>query len=161
LECAKRFPEPKVEEAAWRGPLVYENDDLKVEAAHADHSVPCLAFALVEKSGYHPDPAKLAAGGLRTGPWVTQALALLRAGAPAGTPLEVHGGRFTLGALAEDYFSVSGGARVTYITDTAWSEASRPGLLKLASRAKRLYCDSYYAQAQAKQAATHRHMTAS
>lgn len=160
LECAKHFPEPKVEEAPWRGPLVYENDDLKVEAAHADHSVPCLSFALVEKAGYHADPAKLAAGALRAGPWVAEALALLRSGAPEDTPLEIHGGRFRLGALAAGYFSVSGGGRVTYITDTAWSEASRPGLLKLASRAKRLYCDSYYAQAQAKQAATHRHMTA-
>ena len=49
---------------------------------------------------------------------------------------------------------------MAYITDTAWSEASRPELLALANRARRLYCDSYYARAQAKQAATHRHMTA-
>jgi len=160
LECAKHFPEPKVEEAPWRGPLLYETEDVKVEAAHADHSVPCLSFALAEKAGYHADPAKFAAGVLRIGPWVTQALDLLRADAPGDTPVEINGGRFALAALAEGYFSVSGGGRVAYITDTAWSEASRPGLLKLAGRAKRLYCDSYYAQAQAKQAATHRHMTA-
>src|SRR5215469_10925689 len=47
-----------------------------------------------------------------------------------------------------------------YVTDTLWSEAVRPGLLRLAHRAQRLYCDSYYSQAQVKQAATHRHMTA-
>jgi ribonuclease Z len=34
-------------------------------------------------------------------------------------------------------------------------------LLRLAHRAERLYCDSYYAGAQAQQAAQHRHMTAS
>jgi ribonuclease Z len=114
----------------------------------------------VEKGGYHADPEKLAAGALRVGPWVTAALELLRSGAAPETVLEIDGGRFALGALAEGYFSESGGGRVTYITDTAWSDAARPGLLKLANRAKRLYCDSYYAQAQAKQAATHRHMTA-
>jgi ribonuclease Z len=160
LECAKHFPEPKVEEAPWSGPAVYEDDDVTVEAAHADHTVPCLSFALVERAGHQPDPAKLAGGVLRPGPWVDEALARLRAGAPAATPLEVGGGHFTLGALAAAYFSVSDGGRVAYITDTAWGEASRPGLLKLAARARRLYCDSYYAPAQAKQAATHRHMTA-
>jgi ribonuclease Z len=160
LECAKHFPEPKVEEAPWSGPAVYEDDALTVEAAHADHSVPCLSFALVERAGHHSDPEKLAAGVLRPGPWVAEALARLRAGAPEETPLEIEGGRFTLGSLAAGFFSVSGGGRVAYITDTAWGEASRPGLLGLASRARRLYCDSYYARAQAKQAATHRHMTA-
>ncbi len=160
LECAKHFPEPKVEEAPWCGPAIYEHEDLTVEAAHADHSVPCLSFALVERIGYHPDPLKLARGALRPGPWVTEVLTRLRAGAPSETALEIDGGCFTLGALAAGYFTVSGGGRVAYVTDTAWSAASRPGLLKLAGRAKRLYCDSYYAQAQAKQAATHRHMTA-
>jgi ribonuclease Z len=160
LECAKHFPEPRVEEAPWRGLVIYENDDLKVEAAHADHSVPCLSFALVERTGYHADPAKLASGVLRPGRWVTEVLGLLRTGADAQTPLEIDGGRFTLAALAEGYFSVSGGGRVAYITDTAWTDASRPGLLRLASRARRLYCDSYYAQAQAKRAVLHRHMTA-
>jgi ribonuclease Z len=160
LECAKHFPVPKVEQSPWCGPTIYEHDDLKVEAAHADHSVPCLSFALVERKGYHPDPVKLAGGVLRPGAWVNEALVRLRAGAAEETVLEIEGGRFTLGALAAGYFAEAGGGRVTYITDTAWSEASRPGLLKLAGRANRLYCDSYYALAQAKQAAIHRHMTA-
>lgn len=160
LECARRFPEPEVAEADWPGPVVYENAELTVEAVPADHTVPCLAFALVEKTGYHPDPVQLAAGALRPGPWVSRALELLRAGAAAETPLEIQGGRFTLGLLAEQYFAVSRGARVAYVTDTAWSEAVIPGLVKLARRAYRLYCDAYYAQAQGRQAATHRHLTA-
>jgi ribonuclease Z len=160
LECSRRFPEPDVTEKDWPGPVLFENDDLRVEACPADHTVPCLAFALVEKAGYHPDPDKLAAGALRPGAWVEEALVLLRGQAPADTVLEIQGGRFTLGVLGERYFAASRGARVAYVTDTLWSEAVRPGLLRLAHRARRLYCDSYYSQAQAKQAATHRHMTA-
>jgi ribonuclease Z len=160
LDCSKHFPEPEVTEAAWRGPVLYENDVLQVEACHADHTVPTLAFALVEKTGYHPDPARLAGGALRPGPWVGEAQALLRAGAPSETTLEINGGRFSLGVLAEQYFARSRGNRVAYVTDTLWSEVSRPGLLKLAARARRLYCDSYYSAAQAKQAQTYRHMTA-
>jgi ribonuclease Z len=160
LECSRRFPEPEVTEKDWPGPVLFENDDLRVEACPVDHTVPCLAFALVEKAGYHPDPDKLAAGALRPGAWVEEVLVSLRGRAPADMVLEIQGGRFTLGALGERYFTASRGARVAYVTDTLWSAAVRPALLRLAHRAQRLYCDSYYSQAQAKQAATHRHMTA-
>ena len=160
LDCAAHFPEPEVTERDWPGPVLYENADLHVEACFADHVVPCLAFALVERRGHHPDPARLAAGPLRPGPWVGEALRLLRAGAAGSTLLEVHGGRFRLDVLGEQYFAVSRGGRVAYVTDTALSDAARPALVRLARRARRLYCDSYYARAQAKQAATYRHMTA-
>jgi ribonuclease Z len=105
LECSRHFPEPEVVEAAWTGPVIYENADRAVEAAATDHTVPGLAYALVEKGGGDP-------------------------------------------------------VRVAYVTDTAWSEAVRPGLVRLAHRAYRLYCDSYYAAAQADRAARYRHMTA-
>ncbi len=160
LECSRRFPEPEIVEADWTTPLIYENADLLIEATATDHTVPGLAYALVEKTGYHPDPAKLAAGVLRAGPWVGEALALLRAGAAPETVLEIDGGRFPLGTLGEHYFATSKGARVAYVTDTAWSEAVQPGLLRLARGATRLYCDSYYAQAQSSRAAQFRHMTA-
>jgi ribonuclease Z len=160
LECRRHFPEPQVEERSWTGPVLYENADLCVEACLVDHTVPTLAFALVEKTGYHPDPERLAKGALRPGAWVNEALALLRSGAAEDTVLEIQGGRFTLGTLGERYFTVTRGSRIAYVTDTLWSKTVRPGLLKLAGRARRLYCDSYYAQAQLKQAQTYHHMIA-
>jgi ribonuclease Z len=160
LECARRFPEPEVTEADWIGPVVYEDPDLVIEAALVDHTVPCLAFAMVERPGIHPDPEKLAVGPLRPGPWVARALALLRASAPAETPVPIEGGSFPLGVLGERYFVARPGTRLAYVTDTAWSEASRPALLRLAHRARRLYCDSFYAQGEAGQARKYRHMTA-
>jgi len=160
LECTRRFPEPAVEEADWAGPVLFENADLAVEAAFADHTVACLAFALVEKPGHHPDADRLAAGALRPGAWVGHVLDLLRAGTPPDQAVEIQGGRFRLGDLASRYFTHSKGSRLAYVTDTAWSDAARPGLLKLAERARRLYCDSYYAHAQARRAEQFRHMTA-
>jgi ribonuclease Z len=160
LDCAEHFPEPAIEEEDWNGPVLFENAELKVEAMAVDHTVPCLAFALVEKAGYHPDAAKLQAGVLRPGPWVEQALTALQEDRPAETLLEIQGGKFTLGLLAEQYFTLSAGARVAYVTDTLWSKKVKPGLLKLAARASVLYCDSYYANAERKSAGIHRHMTA-
>ncbi len=160
LECSKRFPEPEPVDEPWEGSTLFETGGLRVEAAFADHSVPCLAFALVEEAGYHPDPAKLASGSIRPGPWVGQVLARLRNGEADDAPATIAGGRFTLGDLAAGYFARTPEVRVAYVTDTAWSDAARPGLLRLAHRAWRLYCDSFYGKAHQVQAARHRHMTA-
>ena len=159
LDCKKRFPPPEITEREWAGRVCYENADLTVEAVPVDHTVPCLAYAMAEKPGYHPDPDKLALGVLRPGDWVGEALKLLRAGTDDAT-LQIQGGRFALRTLADQYFVKAAGARVTYITDTFWSDAVRPDLVKLAKGAWRLYCDSFYAAAQTKEAAKHRHMQA-
>ncbi|OWK38546.1 MBL fold metallo-hydrolase [Fimbriiglobus ruber] len=160
ISCANKFAPPDVRELPWPGRVCYENEFLSVEAVPVDHTVPCLAYAMAERPGVHPDPDKLAKGLLRSGAWVQEALRLLREGAPPETTLDIQGGRFSLAALGEQYFTESAGARVAYVTDTFWSEAVRPDLVKLAKGAWRLYCDSFYAKAQAKEAAKHRHMLA-
>jgi ribonuclease Z len=160
LECVKHFPEPEIAEVPWSKPLLYENADVQVEACHADHVVPCLSYALVERTGYHPDAARLGKGALRPGPWVGEALALLRADADPATALQIQGGRFTLASLRDQYFEVSEGTRTAFVTDTAWNAKVRPRLVRLAKGATRLYCDCYYASSEVKQAGTHRHMIA-
>lgn len=160
LECRRRFPEPTIQEEPWTGPVVYENRDLRVEAGHADHTVPCLSFALVEKGGYHPSREKLANGALRPGRWIGEALDRFRDGASLDEELEIEGGRFKLRELARQYFRRTKGSRVAYVTDTAWSRKSQPVLLRLAKEADRLYCDSFYSEAQKKQADKYFHMTA-
>jgi len=161
LECSKRFPEPEPVETHWEGPTLFQGEGIRVESASTDHTVPGLAFALVEEPGYHPSPEKLADGTIRPGPWVGQVLARLRKGEPLDAPMTISGGRFSLGDLADQYYERSPGLRVAYVTDTAWSDRSKPGLIRLAHKAWRLYCDSFYAAREIKQAEKHRHMTAS
>ena len=161
MECAKKFPEPVISEASWEGRVIYENAYLTIEAVHVEHTAPCLAYALVEKPGYHPDPEKLASSPLRPGKWVQVVLAKLRDGESLDTILEVEGGRFTLGRLAEIGFTGSHGARVAFVTDTIWNDATKAVLVPLAKNAWRLYCDCYYAHGQLKNANTHKHMIAS
>ncbi len=160
LSCPKRFPPPEPIEAPWTGPTIHENDVLRVEAAHLDHTVPCLGFALIEKTGYHPDRSKLRDGPLRPGPWVGEVLAHLRNESPDDTMISIEGGQFPLRGLADRYFLKRPQSRLTYIVDTAWSSTSEPALLSLARRSRILFCDSFYAQAQATQAEKHRHLTA-
>ena len=160
LECTRKFPPPVVTEREWIGRVIYENADLTIEAVHVDHTVKCLAYALAEKHGYHPDPVKLASGLLRPGQWVYESLRMLREGLPRTTELDIQGGKFTLGKLAELYFAESLGARVAFVTDTMWTDEVKSRLVPLAKGAWRLYCDCYYAAAQLKSAQTHHHMIA-
>ena len=156
----KKFPEPEPTLTEWLGPTLLEVPEYRVEAAFADHTVPCLAFALVEMSGHHPDRERLAAGPLRPGPWVARVLAALRDGEPPETQIEIDGGRWTLGDLASRFFGRTPGARIAYVTDTLLSPLVRPDLVRLAGKATRLYCDSYYSSRHAKQAEKYRHLTA-
>lgn len=160
LECRQRFPEPVVEERAWSGGTVFGNDEVAVEAVHTDHTVPGLAYAFVEKPGYHLDSRQIDRGLLKPGKWVAEVLKRLHADESLDSTLDIQGGRFRLGGLVEQYFRKSRGTRIAFVTDTFWSEDVQPGLLKLAHKADRLYCDSFYMEAQAKAAAKHRHMTA-
>ncbi len=160
LECSRRFAEPTVQESTWEPPVIYNNALLQVEAVAADHTVPCLAYALVERPGAHPDRKKLENGILRPGRWIGHVQRMVAQGTPGETTLEVGGGQFTLTQLLDGYFRTSRGARIAYVTDTFWSEEVREGLLRLARRANQLYCDSFYLEADAKRAEKHRHMTA-
>jgi ribonuclease Z len=160
LACAKDFALEEITENPWGGPLLYSNEDVTVETCPTEHTVPGLAFALVEKTGFQPDPRKLASGLFRPGPWVAEALSLLRNKAKADTLLTIDGLEVPLGWLRDRFFLRSQGPRVAYVVDTLLSDTSRPALLKLAWAARRFYCDSYYSTAQAKAAATHKHMTA-
>ena len=160
LECQKRFPEPVVRESPLPFPKVYSDQEVDVEAAAMEHTVPCLAYALIERAGYCPDTAKLQSGPLRPGGWIKTVLELIRAGAPGETPVEIQGGQFPLERLTRDYFSRGKGRRIAYVVDTAWTERTQPKLISLARKAFRLYCDCGYAAAQSAQATKHRHMTA-
>lgn len=160
LECRRRFPQPEIQEKERSGEPIFGNDEVCVEAAHVDHTVPCVAYALTETPGYHFDVRQTDKGVLRPGPWVAEVVSHLNSGSAGDTPIDIQGGRFRLGQLAQQYFRKSRGARVAYVADTAWSEQSQPALLKLAHKAELLYCDSFYSEKHARQADKYRHMTA-
>ncbi|WLD14554.1 MBL fold metallo-hydrolase [Planctellipticum variicoloris] len=161
LECSKRFPPPEPETNPRDGAVVFRSGAKSVEAVAVDHTVPCLAYALVEGPGLHFDAEALAAGPLKPGGWIKQVQRRLQEGAGPEETLTLQGLEFPLSRLAEQYFRRSPGGRIAFITDTLWSEAVREPLLRLARRATRLYCDSFYSGAHEAQAKKYRHMTAS
>ncbi len=161
LECRRQFPEPEVTESPWDGlSPIFENVEVAIEAGLLDHTVPCLGYALREKPGFALNTELLDEGLLRPGPWIGDLRQALLDKAVDVRTIDIEGLEFPVKALADRYFSRLPGARIAYIVDTAWSEASRPVLLRLAHKADRLYCDSFYAEAEAKSADKYRHLTA-
>lgn len=160
LECTRRFPEPEIRAAPRTGRVIYETSSILVETVPVDHTVPCLAYALLEKPGWHVQADKLVASGFRPGQWAQEAVDRARAGEPLDTVLRLpQGKQRTLQEFLQECCVESSGARVAFVTDTAWSEGVKAGLLQLASGAWRLYCDCFYAVEQSKPAETYHHMT--
>lgn len=160
LECTRRFPEPEVTETSRTGRVIYETASIVVETTPVEHTVPCLAYAMLEKPGWHLLADKLTARGLKIGKWASDALHRARAGDPASTSITPpQGPPLTLQEFLDEYCVESPGARIAFVTDTAWTDNVKPGLLELAAGAWRLYCDCFYAKEQAKSAETYRHMT--
>ncbi|QGJ70343.1 Metal-dependent hydrolases of the beta-lactamase superfamily III [Planctomycetales bacterium 10988] len=160
LECRRRFPKPIIEILPRENLIIHENDQLLIEAELVDHPVPCLNFSLTEKAGYHPDSQKLKEGVLRPGRWIQEVLDSAKQGTPKKKSIEIQGGIFQIQTLLDQYFVHQPASKVTYITDTAYSETSKPKLFELAKKATRLYCDSFYLSKHQKQADKYRHMTA-
>ena len=161
LESESDFDDGETESTRWK-PLdpIFENEDVQVEAAPTDHTVPGLAFALVEKPGWRLDEAKLAKGLLRRGPWIAQVRQALLQKKSQKDELQIQQGTFRIGDLAQQYFRQAEGCRIAYVADTFWSPKVQPGLIQLAQGSEILYCDSFYAEKQAAAAETYRHMTA-
>lgn len=160
LDCGRRFPEPAITTQPRTGTTIFQTETLAVDACFADHTVPCLSFAVTEKPGYYLNQAALERGELKGGPWISEVLRRLRSNGQEDDQIIIDGGRFVLSELRKKYFVQSSGAKLAFITDTAMSEAVRPELLRLAHRATRLYCDSFYLEAQRSSAERHRHSTA-
>lgn len=160
LDCGRRFPPPEVQKTPRNGLAIFETETLSVDACEADHTVPCLSYAVAEKPGYYLDPQALAGGCLKPGPWIGEVLTHLRSEQPQEPSLKIDGGLYMIKDLAARYFKLSTGARLAFITDTLMSPAARPRLLKLARGATRLYCDSFYLDTQKSSAEKHRHTTA-
>jgi ribonuclease Z len=137
LDCGRRFPRPEIHETPRKSTVIFETETLAVEAAAADHTVPCLSYSVTEKPGHYVDLAAIQKGILRPGPWIAEVAGRLRSGLRREDTLEIDGGRFLVRDLA-----------------------ARDRLLTLAHRSTRLYCDSFYLDAQRSAAEKHRHTTA-
>jgi ribonuclease Z len=159
-------PEPRASRP-FTGELV-DTPELFVTAAHLDHRIPCLGFALSEKTRLNVRPERLSELGVPAGRWLNRLKDAVRSGAPDDTPIEAEwrdGGEqrsasFTLGELRDRLLVETRGQKLAYVVDTLFSHANLARISNLARGADVFFCESLFLDADRDQASKRYHLTA-
>jgi ribonuclease Z len=159
-------PEP-LGGAPFTGTLV-DTAALTVSAAHLDHRIPCLGFALAEKTRLNVRPERLAELGIPAGRWLNQLKDAVRAGQPDDTPFcaewrvgpDTHTATFPVGALRDQLLVATRGQKIAYVVDTLFNRANLARISELARGADTFFCESLFLDADRDQATKRYHLTA-
>jgi ribonuclease Z len=159
-------PEPRGTRP-FNGELV-DTPELSVAAAHLDHRIPCLGFALREKTRLNVRPERLAELGVPAGRWLNRLKEAVRSGEPDDTPIraewreggEPHSANFTLGELRDRLLVETRGQKLAYVVDTLFSHANLARISDLARGADVFFCESLFLDADRDQASKRYHLTA-
>ena len=155
-----------------RGPfdgVLLEEPRFRVHAAHLDHRIPCLGFALAERFHVNIDKAALGELGLPVGPWIDRFQAALYEGRDPGSPFEATWGedegvtrskRFELGRLAGKIARITPGKRIAYVTDVAATPENSERIETLARDADHLFIEAAFLSGEEVLAAEKCHLTA-
>jgi ribonuclease Z len=156
--------------APWRaaGDVLLDEPLLRVRGRFVDHEMPCLAFAVEEKTRPRVAKDRLAARGLGTGAWLRELKLALLAGASADTPLTLrwrdrageHRLRRSVGELGAVLLDAAPGRRIGYVTDLRFTTANRRALAALLDGVDTLFIESVFLDADAAHALRKNHLTA-
>jgi ribonuclease Z len=156
FELAEAFAHAHDEgEKAWDR-TIFEGPGYTVEAFLMDHGTPSIAYVVRETPRVNVDPARLAALGLRPGPW------LQRVRGPRADEREtvvVAGETRRLKELQEALVTITPGDAVAYLTDFCLDEAAMDRLAEALKAVGTVVCESQYRQADEALAVRNYHMT--
>lgn len=162
--CAEAFRRHDLGPRRFAGDL-WDEPGFRVRAAHLDHQIPCLAFAVEEPFHINVNKERLAELRLPVGPWLSELKAQIRGGAPDGTQIAVRWpeGRvetFALGELKIGLIDITPGQKLAYVTDARYCPENVARIVTLAKEADVLYCEAAYLGRDEPLAAERCHLTA-
>ena len=162
--CAEAFRRHDLAPRAFTGEL-WGEPGFRVRAAHLDHQIPCLAFAVEEPFHININKERLAELHLPVGPWLSELKAQIRGGVADETRIAVQwpGGRgetFALGELKTALVDITPGQKLAYVTDAIYSPGNVERIVALAKAADVLYCEAAYLERDEPLAAERCHLTA-
>jgi len=137
---------------------VHEDEDCTVDAVILDHGPSdSIGYVLRQKERRNVDASRLAAAGLKPGPWLKR---LLDPSTPDHEPLELQGAT-TVGAARAKFVVSTPGESFGYLTDFRPTPGSMPELRRLFSGCRWLVCENNYGDADHDTALRNNHMTSS
>lgn len=153
--------------------VLLDEKGLRVTAAQLDHKIPCLGFALAEKTRLNVRPERLEELGIPAGRWLNQLKDGVRAGLPDDTPIVAewieHGDEgarqrrtrpFRLGDLRRDLLVETRGQKIAYVVDTVFTQANMRRICELVRDADVFFCESLFLDAERHEASKRHHLTA-
>ncbi len=154
------------EEVTAEGLLVDE-PAFTVRAAILEHRVPCLGFALEEKTRVNVDKESLLESGFVPGPWLNQlkdAVQESRSGDAVVEVLTSENGapqkrKMKLDDLKAKLVTATPGEKIVYIVDTVYNVENKKRVVDLARDADILFCESPFLAEEEDRARERRHLT--
>lgn len=148
--------------------VLLDEPDCSVTAVHLDHRIPCLAYALTEKTRLNIRPERLAELGIPPGRWLNELKEALRADRPDDTPIRAEWREgeaersctHPLGWLRDQLVIATRGQKIAYVVDTLFSKDNHARICALARRADILFCESLFLDVDRDQATKRFHLTA-
>ncbi|MEN9936678.1 MAG: hypothetical protein RLZZ387_3257 [Chloroflexota bacterium] len=155
-EAAEAFATLHEEPPLPRQPVIAHHD-YSVHAIPLEHGTPSLGYLLRESPRVNVAPARLAALGMRPGPWLQQ----VKHPRPGDSPsVEVDGEHYDVGRLRDILLSETQGDTLAYLTDFALSEGDMEQVVEALRGCATLVCESQYCAADEELARRNHHMTA-
>ena len=136
---------------------VIRGDGFTVEAMLLDHGTPSVGYLVRELDRVNVDTAKLAAKGLKPGPWLKRLRGPLAA---EGETVEIGGVAHALGALQAELLVTTRGDSIAYLTDFRMTDATADALVPWLRGVNTVVCESQYRAADADLAGKVMHSTA-
>ncbi|MBI5604252.1 MAG: ribonuclease Z [Deltaproteobacteria bacterium] len=145
---------------------LYEEMSLMVRAAFLDHKIPCLGFALEEKSHLNIIKTELDKMGLSKGPWLRVLKEAVWKGEEDDFTIQGYekgsgqAHRFPLGVLRERLIKIAPGQKIAYIVDTVLNDATQKAIEQLVNEADTLFIETAFLEEDGKRAQEKYHLTA-
>ncbi|WP_035615905.1 MBL fold metallo-hydrolase [Haloferula sp. BvORR071] len=154
-ELPEAFETAHEEPAIFRdGLLILDEEDFTVEAMELDHLTASMAYKVTEKTRWNIDSQRLAALGLRPGPWLKS----FKDHNAMPDDAMVEGRR--AGDLRAELLVPTPGDSVAYLTDFLLDETALAKLRPWISGCRHVVCESQYRAADLELAQKNYHMTA-
>ncbi|QDV70868.1 Ribonuclease Z [Rosistilla carotiformis] len=137
-----------------RSEVVLDDDDFTVSAIPLSHHGPCLGYLVREKPSINVSTERLAAMGIRPGPWMKD----LKTDAVA-TDVTIDGKTYALSDLRSELLTETHGDSIAYLTDFLLDQEAFQRLSSVLADCDVVVCEAQYRHADVELAKRNHHTT--
>ena len=142
-----RFKKSNESEEPFLNGILVDEERFTVHTAILEHRVPCLGFAVKEKSHLNIRKDRLKEMRYPIGPWLTNLKKCIAEGKPDDYKFKIPVGENkseekTLGHLKKELVLVSPGQKISYVVDTVYNETNKVRIIDLVRDSDIFFCES-------------------